>query len=59
MKWITRPNLTSLLLNLRGIVGPKARGSLIVAAGVPDNTWLGHCLMYESEAMVWAAWESE
>lgn len=60
MKWLNELALTTLIAELRNIQGLRERGDLIASAGIPENTWLAHCLMYrESEREIREAWAAE
>lgn len=56
---ITKENLTLLIEKLREVKPLTARDILIEESGITDDSWLRHCVQYESEGMIWEAWENE
>ena len=58
---MTREQLAALLAALSRSAGKDigTAVALIDSYGVPGNSWLYQCLLYESEAAVWAAWEEQ
>lgn len=47
--------LRTLIAQLKTAPSISAASRMITDAGITDE-YLAHCLLYESEAMVWAAW---
>jgi hypothetical protein len=59
MKWISAENLTRLIQSLRERRHTLTEASNKIASyGIPGNTWLAHCLMYENDITIWDAWKT-
>ena len=53
---ISRDHLAQLVAELRQIRTQREASSMISAAGLVGDSWLIQCLMYESDAAIWVAW---
>lgn len=59
MQWISAENPVLLIQSLRSRRLTIAEASDEIAKyGIPENTWFAHCLMHESDAMIWDAWKT-